>query len=387
MYNHFHRIPKSKIDRIEELYHSLRIIHDCLGMIRKGNYYHIGVIYAQLRALLTDMATPPLLPLVAELVGDDLDFYYLKRERDFPEMVENMNFELVGPPLTLKRTLPKQTKITITDYLEKHVLTVKDQKIRVNTLISHLANNHGGAHYSKSLPKYLVDMLNFGINNQPVINHYIIQLAELCFELGANIIRKITEFDLYFNLYLPSNKVKNEQFLFDFKIPHLSNRISLVFNQSRYHLLVIDTLGRKFSKTIDELVPEDDFYLVNISHTLSPNFTSEFKCFFNEVSVIQERMSDPFLVLNDFVSYDRYFNRSISNTNKKFQFGMLEFLAYGKPLNYIDKLKMFNYLESKEDETAIWFSGSSYGYCKAGNKNMKMFGEVKQVDLAEFIKK
>jgi hypothetical protein len=114
---------------------------------------------------------------------------------------------------------------------------------------------------------------------------------------------------------------------------------------------------------------------------LLQNFTSEINCFINENKEVNEHLNDPLLFLNEFISYEQYFNRSISDKNEEFQFGLTKLLAYNRVLNQIEKIHMFNALSNDKDIKANWFSENSFGVCKAGEKNMTLIGDVKNIDI------
>lgn len=384
-YNHFEHIPKPKLNRVIELYNSTLIINDSLTQIRLGKYYFIGVLYSQIRSLLIDKTTKPLLPLVAELVNYDLDLYYVDGSKLPPEIENSLILQMVGPPLSINREIPGQIKINLIDYLKTTVLTVNNQNIRVNTLIEHLANKNGGAHYSDDLPRYLVDLMNFGFNNQPLVNNYIIQLAELCLNLSVNTLKTISDFEIIQHVYIPKQKLSSEQFIFDYKLPNNNCRIYVSTIQSKFRVGIIDLLGRFISIVADQIIDFGEFFLLNLVHSLDKDVTSEITLYVNEVKLISKRLDGSIFPLNEIRSYDRYLNRSIGSENTELEIGMLQHMATGKVLDLRKRLELFNYMQNNEKSKMAWFNKSSYGECKSGNTTMVMRGKVQYVDVKDYI--
>ena len=385
MNDHFHHIPKTNIDRVIELFNALRIIDDSLDFLRNGRSHFIGVIYSQLRSLLTDKTTEPLLFTVSEILNEELSLYYLDYDinKNIPGAEESMILRVTGMPLSTKLVLPKQTKITLREYLKTHPLTYKKQKFRVETIINHLSNELGGAHYSDSVKKYLTELNSIGFNNQPMLNNYVIQLVELAKELGLNTIKKITDFEILLNLFIPETNSKKQEFLLDFAIPNSNNRISIFINQSKFHVQMIDCLGRTFIHRINEIIPLSKFYLIDFSHRLTNDFKSEIKLFFNEIELLSIVLDEPLLMLNELVSYERYFNRSQEKTNENFQFGLSDVLMFGEKLNHLERLRAYSHLTNTEPTQVMYFENESFGYIKAGEKDMKMEGKVKIVKVED----
>lgn len=184
-------------------------------------------------------------------------------------------------PLSINKSEKNQIKTNLIDYLKATALMINNRKIRVETLISHLANKFGGAHYSNKVPKYLVELSNFKIGSNKLFDNYIIQLAEHCLNLGVQVLKKITDFDILLYIYLLKNEPKSEQFLIDFKHPYSNSRISILFHQNKFRFIVIDTIGRQFSVCINEVIPPNHFYLINFSHFINEKFNSEFTIYIN----------------------------------------------------------------------------------------------------------
>jgi hypothetical protein len=377
----FEHLDKPKVEQIKDLYHSLRIVSDSLTQVRKNNYYHIGVIYTQLRALLIDKnkdkGTTPLLFLIAEYFDYPLEFYSMP-SIELPGLFSISG----GMPLSINKTEKNQIKTTLSDYLKTNALMIKNQNIRVETLISHLANKYGGAHYSNKVPKYLVELSNFKIGSDKFFDNYIIQLAEHCLNLGVNLLKRITDFNIYLYIYLPKNEPKTEQILIDFKHPFSNNRISIIFSQNKFHFLFTDTIGRQFITYINELILPDKLYVISLSHFLNKKFNSEFEICFNEKVFIKEIDDNPYLFVNELINYERCFNRSINKQNDDFEFGLIYYGYSGIELDQFEKLKNLKTITDLSVDSVDCFSNENFGVFGAGEKDIEIHGELKKINLS-----
>src|SRR5690606_14919590 len=126
------------------------------------NFYHISVLYGQLRSLLIDKSKNinPLLFEVATLLNTELEIFHLPDtfEKDLPDLTKGMVLRLSSTSPSIDKILPKQEKIKIADFLEIEVLTYKERKFKVKKIIEELANKYGGAHYSQVTHKYLSEI-------------------------------------------------------------------------------------------------------------------------------------------------------------------------------------------------------------------------------------
>lgn len=388
MKTHFHEIPKSNIDRVIELFNALRIIDDSINFLFKDKFYYIGVIYSQLRSLTTDKTTQPLLFHISEIIDDELSFYYMDDDltEKMPELKDSLLMRLTGYPLSIKKSLPSQIKIKLIDFLKTKPLTYNGQQFRVDTIINHLANESGGAHYSDSTRRYISELSSLQFNNQPLLNNYIVQLAELIMELGINTLKKITDFDVFLNVFLPEITSKKQEYLCDFTFPNSNNRISIFTDQTKIHIQIVDCLGRCYTHRIEEIISPSKLYLINFSHRITTTFKSEIKLFFNELELINVLLDEPLLILNEFDSYNRYFNRSTSKQNENFQFGLSSFLVFGKILNPIERTKIYNNFFNSSISQVTYFKDKNYGYFKSGEEKMKKEGDVQTLEMEDLIK-
>lgn len=172
-------IEKSKLDKLKEFFHAVRIIHDARKLINEGKYYHITTIYGQLRALLTDNTKKKeLKPIfeIANLLSEEIKIYYLPStfEEDLPHLTNDLLLLVSSLPISLEKHLAKQEEIKFEDYLNTEIIKHKGRSIKTSELINALSNKYGGSHYDTKVPSYLMELASFGIGDQLVLDNLIL---------------------------------------------------------------------------------------------------------------------------------------------------------------------------------------------------------------------
>lgn len=375
-FKHFEMIDKSDIVVLREYYHSLRIIKDSVEKIIEGKYYHVTVLYSQLRALLTDRSTSPLLLKVAEMLNEEITLYFMPNSiKQGDRLSSHLTLQISSAPLTLKRVSNNQKKISVKDYLEETIVTLHGRSFTARTIINEMANKYG-AHYSKSTPQYLSSLLCFGLNQMANIDNLIMQIANVIIDIGIMLLKKITDFEFSIYLNLPTVKIPIETFIFDFKLPENHNRIFLVEIQNNLRLGIVDNIGRFEVLDIHKGLFDDQVGLLNVTVRTTAQFSTEIRIYSNNNLVNELELVDPLFMINSFNQFDQYYNKSFEGKPQKYSFKMGESIAYGKVLNQIDKAQLINYLHSKKDITMVKLSENSYAHIKPNGEKMVFIGDV-----------
>lgn len=384
--DHFQHITKTNLERLKELYFALRIINDNKELIRKGNFYNISVIYGQLRSLLTDKSKNinPLLFEVASIINKELEIYYIPDtfEEELPHLTEGLLLRVSSTFPSIDKSLAKQEKIKLSEFLDVEVLTYKERKFSVRKIINEMANKYGGAHYSKTTHKYLSEVLSFGFNNQPMLDNFIYQLSDLISDIGIRLIKTVTDIEFYFHIYLTEKKVKGEIFLFDYQLPNTPNRFSLILNQGKLHLLVIDSIGFQNVLTVERVLEYDKVQLINISIEITKNFKTQLKIYIEE-NLVAEMITDyPLLTINEIYNYDAFYNKQKNGENQEYEFGMGELAIYSKILNHFQKLENYNHFRLKEYMDILWLEKGVFGESPSGESKINLSAEIKRKDIS-----
>lgn len=383
--NPYPNIHKSKLDLTIDLFHSLRIVKDSLEMMKKGHFYQLSIIYTQLRILLTDKSSKgvtPLLALVSDYFNGDLNFYYKKTV----PILEGVDFEYMNHELSLEKKSDKHIKGHINDYLNETALIVEGHQIKVKELIGHLANSYGGAHYSSKFPEYLLKLKFFKIGEHTIFDNYILQLAELCLEIGVNVLKKITDFNIYFFIYMPKNELDIEESVFDFKHIKTSNRVTLSIKRNKYCFSLVDSLGRHFNKATKDSFISNQHHLLSISHKITSNLESNFKLSINNSLQINQTEKNPFLFINMLVHFDRYINKYYNRENVNLEFGFVYYGYSSKEISEEKNNDNYNKIMNTVDtKAAVWLEKGVFGFCKSGDTELKIEGG-KNINIKEYLK-
>ena len=384
--DHFQHVNKSGSERLKELYFALRIISDSKELIQKGDFYHISVIYGQLRSLLIDKSKNinPLLFEVATLLQTELEIFHLPDtfEKDLPDLTKGMVLRMSSTSPSIDKILPKQEKIKMVDFLEIEVLTYKERKFKVKKIIEELANKYGGAHYSQVTHKYLSELLSFGINNQPMLDNFIYQLSELTINLGVRLLKKITDIEFYLHIYLTEKKVRGEIFIFDYQLPNNPNRFSLILNQGKLHLSIIDSIGFRQILSTECLLEYDKVQLINISIETTKTYKSLIKIYIEENLVAEVTTDSPLLTINEIYNFDAFYNKSVDGKEQEYEFGLGELAIYGRTLNHFEKLDIYSHFLNKKYKDILWLEENVFGNSPSGDRNIKLSKEIKRKDIS-----
>jgi len=382
---HFQPIDKSGLERIKELYFSLRIIADCKSLIEKGNYYQISIVYGQLRSLLTDRSKgiTPLLFDIASQLNMDLELFHIPDtfEKDLPDLVGNVTIRFIDTHFSIDKISPNQKKISLKDFLDIIVVTNKSKKYAVREIINELANKYGGSHYSQKTNMHLLELLSFSTNNQTMLDQLIIQLAELAYQFGIYVLKNITDIELFMHLYLTPKKIKSEVFLLDYKLPYNRNRFSIVLNQKRLHFKIIDTLGVYYQISSNCLIEYNKIHLLNISIETTSNFNTSIKIYIQENLVGESLLENPILPFNQIHSYECFMNKAVDGQKQKYEFGLSEFLVYNKLQNYVQKNQLFEFYSSKKYNNIFWLEENEFGHKKSEKRDFEMSNGFKKKEI------
>ncbi|KAA5548416.1 hypothetical protein [Adhaeribacter rhizoryzae] len=380
-------IKKSNLDKFKEFFHAIRIIYDARKLINEGKYYHITTIYGQLRALITDKTkerSKELKPLfeIASLLGEELKIYYMPNtiNEDLPpSLTEGIMLHVSSLPISIEKQLSKQEEILLEDYLNIEIINFKGRSIKAFELINALSDKYGGSHYDTKVPDYLMELFYFGIGGQRVLDNLIIQIADLFLSIGLNLVKKLTDFEIYLAIF-PEEFTTQENYFLDYFLENENSRIIIYSHQGKLKLHFVDLIGRPVNLEVKKIINPKNLYLINISHRITFDLRSEIRLNLDGINLLDFSLNEPLLMHNEISSYQSYLNRSKEKEKQEFEFGLAEMMMYGKILDDLEKVKLLNYFSQKSHEKLIWFNKNSFGYSPAGTSDIKMEGNVEQRD-------
>ncbi|WP_276497608.1 hypothetical protein [Pontibacter litorisediminis] len=380
-------ISKSSLDKLKEFYLAVRIMYDLEKLIKEGKSYHIPTVYGQLRALLTDKTKEkskekkPLFD-IASILGEEIKIYYMPKRSEEHSNFGNPFLDISSLPISIERQLVNQIEISLEDYLNVEVVQYQGESYTASDIINLLSNKYGGSHYDTKVPQYIAELMSIGFGRQPVLDNLIIQIANLFLKVGLKLLKKVTDFELFVALK-PSTFSVEENFFFDYVLPNLPARISLLTYQGKLRLFLADILGNAASIGIEKVLEPNQNYIVHITHRITPDLRSEVKVNLNGENVFEELYFEPLLVLNEIRSYQGYINRSQEKEFQKFEFGLGRLMMFSSVLGELERYRMYSDFLGKDSSVMLWFNESSYGHSAPGTGDISMEGHVEQKDNEE----
>lgn len=394
------KLPKSFQHRIQELTQSLQIIRDSLKLIAEGKQYQILPLYGQLRSLLTEKSrqNPSLFLDISEKLQYPLELYYLP-SKPFPENFPKLAFVFMSPEISTSKQDIKQEKITLNDFLETTMITLKGIDYSTKDLIRSLANIAGGSHYSSKIPKNYAELFSiglYGINelkklgipNPQIINSLIVQIGSVVFKLGLKLLRQISEFEYFIHFYIPTQTLDNEAFVLDMNYQDTLMRTALLFDKNfKLYFVVQDSNGLLIKVKIDDYIELDDYFLINISYGLTDQLKTKILVYLNNTKAFESEFDQILSFRNDFNFFSMYQNRSIEKSDQGMILGMLQYYLYSRVLEPSERGKIMFHIESELEKKykMAWYTKGNYGYTEHDSAGLKMHGSVKHLTLEEFL--
>ncbi len=387
-------IPKSLVRIIHELTQSLLVIRDSLLLVKQGNPHQIIPLFGQLRALLTDTSkihhNKPLLFHISDILNFPLNFYFMPSDNDPPPFKDSLLYYMSGFPLSLNKELIHQQYISLTDFLDVNIVEYKKNSYTPRDFINWFANKAGGAHYATDIPKVFAELLSIRMNNEPIILNGMYQIGQIVFELGRELLRSISDFDLYVILVFPKQNTLNIAYILDALLRRSLIRFSIILIESRrikFRIIGVD--GQSAEVQLKRLVALDEPHQFCFTHHIDDMLCSVIGISIDGQSDVEYNIGKPIFILNKLIQYDMFVNRSKEEINHAVTLGIATIAMYGRKLNPIENAKNLLYLEDNRvspDTPYMFYISGSYGNAKPHSNNIKMHGKVEHMTLSEYIK-
>ena len=385
------KIPKTLNYRIHELIQSLSIIYDCLKLYKNGKSHHFIPIFGQLRSLLIEKSkkNKPLLIDIANILKIELKLYILKIElpNNLKYLEDNIAFSISGSPFTLKKELENQIEISMGKFLDYPMVNFNKKSISVKEILSYLANNIGGSHYSPSLPKDFIDILFLKLNNTPILYNFIEQLTRIVLEIGIDLLKKITDFEIHITIFIPSQKLElNDMYILDYKYVQSNMRISVGLNKNKELFFRITDDYQKTVEITSE-IQFDEYLYLSFSISILDSLKTKIAIYKNDQILSEKIVNKLIEIKNDINSYDRFVNKEVSDKSSSIIFGLLNQIALSKSLDNKEREELNLYILEKyfiNDQELLFFNTKNYGYSKSGEVDLKIIGEKKYYKISEY---
>jgi hypothetical protein len=311
------------------------------------------------------------------MIGEKTDMYYMPNfmENEFPNWNDNLIFDMWSLPISLERELPKQEIIALESYLKLEVIKHQAKNLKASEVIMILSDKYGGSHYDTKIPEYLSKIISFRINDQHILNTWIVQFTDLFIKLSVKVLKRLTDFDVYIAAYFPALPVE-ENYVFDFIQPSTNFKFSLYAFEGRLKVLLRDVAGYYVNLPVETDIATNTIVMIRISHSLSNDLRSVLRVDIDNTNVLND-VNDPLIVINDFDNFQIFMNSSGDKRKQDFEFGVTGFKYFREVL---DEAKRKNLSDDFGKKTEIsWFNKGSFQYYPHDSPNPLREGTVDQL--------
>ena len=359
-------VKKTQGERELELLDSLKIIRDSLNGINGGKQHLFISLCGQLRALLQESRNNvPLLKSVANEINYEIKLYGVpsvdKSELAFSEDLESY---YIKPEISMYKETPMQQEFSIEAWLNLKILESINRKrgYTIIEVIKFYADQAGGAHYD---PRVSEDFAEFRKYERmyDVMFDMVVNTAQVVYEIGLDIMRKLCNFDFYFLLGIPNQTIQQVAFIFDAKHTNTSMRITLYLDNFLKPIFKVTSVeGLEFSCPCRRLIDWSEPRGLNLTFDVLDNLGVRTSIFIDGELFAYAEGNEMIFVSNDITSYRRYFNRSFVNEDDGLIVGLGSMILYGRSLNHIEKFLCLNHFVQVLKE--------SDGICSAYKKGL-----------------
>lgn len=322
-------VPKEPSERFFELIQSLRVLADSIQLLRSpGKAHQILPIAGQLRALLTDRSTEPLLLDLAKSAGDRLQVYVapgVAQKRGPLEPDPDILLKIGGIQAARHPFEESDVAMDLVDYLHLPVVRFRDTAYSVRDMIEVMANRAGGAHFAPDLPRDLADLMRqIGIGGLPPPAAILVQLAEVVLDLGRDLVRRTGECEVHFAMALRPESQEQPRRVFEAKLPGTAALVTgIVDPMHRVHIFMRGLDGSKMKLPTMRRVDwsESHHFAMTSAYTDELNTSVELLVD-GQVHVTQE-VPFPLVLHPGIAEYDVTLNGEASESAKGLRFGIV----------------------------------------------------------------
>lgn len=309
-------VPKPLEYRLGELVQSLLVIRDSLELLRVGHAHQVLPIAGQLRALMTDRSTTPLLESLAGALGSELQVWVdggLAGKRG-PTTEGPVLFGMAGIMVTASPQFETQRRVPLQSALDGVVLHAEKTNYTARDVINFLANQAGGAHFSETFPKALGDVMSsVSVGGLPAPAAAVRQFGETALSLGRRFLRELTEVDFHLVLGVRSAKREGPAFLFDALRPEGHMRFFGRIAPNRALTFGVKGIGGEFAATAQNITDWSRPHHVIFRYRLGDNLASELVIVVDGDVRLQIVPRQTIVALANRAEYEIWLNRSVDD--------------------------------------------------------------------------
>ena len=322
------KAPKPVEYRLGELVQSLLVIRDSLQLLQVGHGHQVLPIGGQLRALLTDRTTKPLLYAVAESIGAELQVWTeggLRGKRG-PDQESPLLFGMQGMHLTASQSMAGQIEVPLSEALDTVVLHAESTNFTARDIIDFLANQAGGAHFAEHLPSTLASvMATVELGSLPAPFTAVAQFGQAALDLGRQILRELTEVDFDLVMTIRKPRPEGPAFLFDARCTGSDMRY---FGQVSPNLALtfgVSGVGGRFAASAQNVTDWSQPHHVRFTHQLRDDLSSELRVEVDGNVRLEITPGRPILAFSNPDTYEIRFNGGFDEPDASCEWGLGDF--------------------------------------------------------------
>lgn len=367
-------VPKTREERLLDLVQGLRVLADSLALLRDGKPHQILPIAGQLRALLSDKSTDPLLLSLAEELGEPLHVFVEGRaaEKRGPEQPESpLSMHIGGIRPTRHPFGKKDRRLTIAEYLDLPVVRFRSTAHSVRDIISLMANRAGGAHFAPDLPRNLGDLMQqLQLGSLPAPATIIAQLAEVTLDIGSDLLRRLGECEAHLLLWLNPLKQDRPHYVFDAQDPSGASRIFCFIDpMHRVHVSFRGISGTGQKLPTMQLINWDEPHHLSMSSRFTDNLETRLEILVDGEVSASHRVGRPIITYPNLKDHDVVFNGDPEDGASELEFGISRLSFVSPRRSIIERGRLYSeYADARasSNEEYLWFTPGVTGRKAAG---------------------
>ena len=378
-------IPKPLPHRVQELIQSMLVLRDCIEHVRSGKFYHFIPIYGQLRALLIEKSNKnkPLLVDLASILKQPMNIWCMgpagPDEMPMPEEWKAaMVFNVSGFPVSLHQQLAAQKLISIEELLEHKIIYYDKHHYKTSEIIGFFANNAGGSHYSTKIKKDFAQMLTIGLNGQPVLINFLLQIAEVTYELGLRVLKRLNDLEIHLAAIIGEQEVEGNRYLFDTKYPDTPMRASIVLRNGNGIVFQVTGLdGTRTQVVTNRIMALKTPHYIVFLHQIDNKLRTKMKILVDGETYGEFVFDAPCFFVNELRAQITYHNRSVDEDNTGAKWAMFSLAMTDPEGSVTDRSRLFVHfseLLSDDEKSGVVYMSDGYSHAEPGTTNQELVG-------------
>lgn len=258
----------------------------------------------------------------------------------------------------------------------------------VRSVIQDFANTAGGAHYSRDLKQQVGWFQSLRLNEQPPVVNGLLQVAELTFALGTDLVRNLSGVTLLLDAVFVAAPDGAESVVFDSIYPDSTMRMTLTLQADR--------------RVRATLVGLDGATLVGISNgrislpsrvqtiarfEIEADLSTRLELIVDETESVARSPAPIFLVVN--ADSDTYWNRAADREETRMHLCIIETMQLGPEATVRDRGQLLAYMlsptERENHDSCAEYPPDAWGISPEGSTDLTNHGPVTLQKISRFV--